>query len=893
MADVFRLIQCPSCLQRLNKPKELYCKHVICAKCLEVILQNHSKQRPSKCPKCQTPFEEYLIEKYDYLPQSHQITKLLTRLEDIDLCFKCKDFTDIQKCDECKQTFCENCINDHQHKKSTVSSPTILNKSNLNDFTSAEIAIIESVKEILTEKEYIDFIAVTRMYLKNPIKNSKEGYRPSTIAQSTTTISKNFNFKEFLNTEVPYDWMRHEHVTQENILLSPQRAKNLLRLDFVPRAYQLRMARHGLNKTNSVVCLQTGAGKTWVAGIVVKFLYILTKQSSNIGNNNNYLKKSSNSSRFKCVFLVPIKALIEQQCIAFKKIFPDQSDKILKQIDKEAAVRFNQLYDQFDIFFFTYQKFNNYIEANHIKFNMFDLIVIDECHHCYSDHPVMDMMRRYHQLKVQGDYVPQIMGLTASVGTNKGNGFEHLVQLCANLDSLYVCAIENDRELEELRKSTNTPLADTIIPVAIDLTDPYAACLKEEVMTRICNRLNYETSQFGTQMFENYLMTKYQNAVKRNDRMENTGCDYLLKFNRFLQNYNDLPFQQCYKWLEDELHRPVLVNYEQFELECRRYWENFRRFVENHRSDQPYVKNKLKKLTDLILQLHESESKGLILVRTKFHTVALEIFLSEHPDLIARNIRPGRLTGQGSLEDMYMPANIQMASLNQFRSGVKNLLVATDVAQEGLDVAECSYVIRYEFVSNEIGTVQSRGRARALQSKCFLITETQSLNQRRELENRSKEIDMKRALEELKEKGVHEFQKLVVLKQAELIEQIHKNGGVNRQPLEPTTHSEVYSVRCRYCNTYLCQSSALRKQGTTYVCIDPQFIKEKITPMSDDKKFYCSNPSCGKELGPIILFTVSMPGYALTITALKFVDRHGDSHTYKKWSMFPSHVQSL
>ena len=49
--------------------------------------------------------------------------------------------------------------------------------------------------------------------------------------------------------------------------------------------------------------------------------------------------------------------------------------------------------------------------------------------------------------------------------------------------------------------------------------------------------------------------------------------------------------------------------------------------------------------------------------------------------------------------------------------------VHIDVAQEGLDVAECSYVIRYEFVSNEIGTVQSRGRARAAQSKCFLLTE--------------------------------------------------------------------------------------------------------------------------------------------------------------------------
>jgi len=38
-----------------------------------------------------------------------------------------------------------------------------------------------------------------------------------------------------------------------------------------------------------------------------------------------------------------------------------------------------------------------------------------------------------------------------------------------------------------------------------------------------------------------------------------------------------------------------------------------------------------------------------------------------------------------------------------------NLLVATDVAQEGLDMPTCNFVIRYNFVSNEIGSVQSKG----------------------------------------------------------------------------------------------------------------------------------------------------------------------------------------
>ena len=73
----------------------------------------------------------------------------------------------------------------------------------------------------------------------------------------------------------------------------------------------------------------------------------------------------------------------------------------------------------------------------------------------------------------------------------------------------------------------------------------------------------------------------------------------------------------------------------------------------------------------------------------------------------------------------------QKKIINEFSKGVYNLLIATDIAQEGLDIQECNYVIRYEFVSNEIGTVQSRGRARANNGQCFLVTFKSTFRQKK------------------------------------------------------------------------------------------------------------------------------------------------------------------
>lgn len=44
--------------------------------------------------------------------------------------------------------------------------------------------------------------------------------------------------------------------------------------------------------------------------------------------------------------------------------------------------------------------------------------------------------------------------------------------------------------------------------------------------------------------------------------------------------------------------------------------------------------------------------------------------------------------------------------LTKFRNGDVNMLIATTVAEEGLDIPACNFVIRYGLVTNEISMVQ-------------------------------------------------------------------------------------------------------------------------------------------------------------------------------------------
>lgn len=73
----------------------------------------------------------------------------------------------------------------------------------------------------------------------------------------------------------------------------------------------------------------------------------------------------------------------------------------------------------------------------------------------------------------------------------------------------------------------------------------------------------------------------------------------------------------------------------------------------------------------------------------------------------------------------------QNAALSRFRRrSPTNLLVSTSVLEEGLDIAPCNFVCRFDLFAHPIGYIQSRGRARHRNSRFIMMTERHNIAQR-------------------------------------------------------------------------------------------------------------------------------------------------------------------
>jgi hypothetical protein len=178
------------------------------------------------------------------------------------------------------------------------------------------------------------------------------------------------------------------------------------------------------------------------------------------------------------------------------------------------------------------------------------------------------------------------------------------------------------------------------------------------------------------------------------------------------------------------------------------------------------ISSKIRKLFDFLLVGQEPNTlRGIIFVQERAVVTVLAHLLTVHPD--TRGLfRVGTMVGTSSHSyraqnvSELIGADYQADTLSNFKSGKLNLVISTNVLEEGIDVTACNVVICFQKPANLKSYVQRRGRARSRESKLVLLLEQKDTNS---MPWQQLEMDMKTLYED----DMRQLQELQVLETEE------------------------------------------------------------------------------------------------------------------------------
>ncbi|EAQ84004.1 hypothetical protein CHGG_10408 [Chaetomium globosum CBS 148.51] len=147
------------------------------------------------------------------------------------------------------------------------------------------------------------------------------------------------------------------------------------------------------------------------------------------------------------------------------------------------------------------------------------------------------------------------------------------------------------------------------------------------------------------------------------------------------------------------------------------------------------------------LESHQENPFGIVFVRERATVAVLSHILAVHPKTSHR-YRVGSMVGTsrvpGRRQDFLdLSQKEYLLSLLSFRKGTINLLVATSVLEEGIDVPACNLVICFDKPDNLKSFIQRRGRARMSASRLYLLVEDEADGSSRGWQNLEQEMKRK------------------------------------------------------------------------------------------------------------------------------------------------------
>ena len=479
------------------------------------------------------------------------------------------------------------------------------------------------------------------------------------------------------------------------------------------RKYQMIMARGCLN-VNTLLVLPTGLGKTIIA------LYVAAE----------VLEQGK-----KVLLLAPTKPLVDQHSKVFSELLRDSSVGVMNghmRPDSRAV-----MVKENDLIVSTPQSVANDLENGRYNLNDFGLVIYDEAHRATGNYSYVKIAEYCKRRTLS-------LGLTASPGSD----IKKVEEVCLALSFFRVdIRTDDDPDVAPYIHDTYVNKIEVNMPNDIleitsilrDILDHYFKELKGLQLTQPNWPMSTTHMLMIGESLHRRLNRGERNPIIYRGLTVQSICIKLLHAITLAETQGMSSFRSYLVKLNEEA-TSLSGNKGGKELVSRKeYQEMLKKAVETN-VEHP----KVSRIMSLVSQILNSQDNAKVMVFTQYRDTC--DVLIDKLSMIER-ARVGKLIGQskGGLKQKE-----QIGILDEFRNGTLNVVVATSVGEEGLDIASTNAVIFYEPVPSEIRTIQRRGRTgRKNDGEVFVLVAKGTMDEVFENSSKKKEDLMRSRLEKL------------------------------------------------------------------------------------------------------------------------------------------------
>ena len=401
--------------------------------------------------------------------------------------------------------------------------------------------------------------------------------------------------------------------------------------------------------------------------------------------------------------LAPTKPLVLQHYRTFRRLI-ELDDASLVCLTGEVGPEKRQELWTKRFIFSTPQVLMNDLITGRLLLDAFSLLIFDEAHRAAGDYPYVFIAEQYS--KVENGL---ILGLTASPGSSQAD----LREICRNLHLDWVEArTSKSDDVKPYVGAIDVNWVNVELPqIFYDVKSKLEDFLRE--MLRVIRDHGYLTSAATDRVRLRDVLDARQRILEEAANGRKEVKTYLTQVYASIHAIRaiELLETQGFPALQAQL-RDLAVREKSRASPGLRLILGDKRILEvtgvvndivAKEADHP-------KVTELIRHVRSALNTGArrIMVFTNYRTTAAR--LTELLNKV-EGVSAVRLVGQASkARDKGLTQKKQGLILDDFRSGSYNVLVATQIGEEGLDIVECDEVIFYDTVPSAIRYIQRRGR---------------------------------------------------------------------------------------------------------------------------------------------------------------------------------------